>query len=356
MAFTLEEIARRIGAELRGDGSRQVEGIRGIEEAEASHVTFVANPKYRPNLLTTRAAGAIVSPDVTEAPLTLLVTPEPYRAFSEVLRIFHPDRRPPPGVSSDAHVDSSAEIAEGVTVSPFVVVGPNVTIGARTVLHPFVVLEEGSAVGADCTLYPHVSLRSGCVLGDRVILHNGVQVGSDGFGFVPEGTRLQKIPQVGIVRIEDDVEVGAGSCIDRATMGATRIGRGTKIDNLVQVAHNVQIGENVILVSQVGISGSTTIGDRTVLAGQTGVAGHLHIGKDVKAAAKTGIISSVKDGSLISGGPCMDHRRHLRVQAVFKKLPEMRNKLRKLEQEIRDLRKGTKHLDGEGEGAGESDP
>jgi len=355
MVFTLEEIARRIGAELRGDGSREVEGIRGIEEAEACHLTFVANPKYRPNLFTTRAAGAIVSPDLSEAPLTLLATPEPYRAFAEVLRIFHPLQRPEPGVSPDARVDRSAQLGEGVTVSPFVVVGPNVRIGARSVIHPFVALEEGAEVGEDCTLFPHVSLRAGCVLGDRVILHNGVQVGADGFGFVPEGVRLQKIPQVGIVRIGDDVEVGAGTCIDRATMGETRIGQGTKIDNLVQIAHNVQIGENVILVSQVGISGSTTIGDRTVLAGQTGVAGHLHIGKDVKAAAKSGFIASAKDGSLLSGAPCMDHRRHLRVQAVFKKLPELRDRIRKLEQEVRDLRAGKTQQVGEGGDAVESD-
>lgn len=354
--LTLDEIARRIGAEVRGDGSRVVEDVRGIEEAGEAHLTFVANPRYLPKLSSTRAAGAIVSPGVPETPTTLLVTPEPYRAFAEVLRLFHPERRPPPGVSPDARVDPSACLGEGVSVGPFVFVGPRAKVGDRSVLHPFVLLEEGAVVGADCVLYPHVSVRAGCVLGERVVLHNAVQVGADGFGFVPEGARLQKIPQVGIVRIEDDVEVGAGTCIDRATMGETRVGRGTKIDNLVQVAHNVQIGEDVILVSQVGISGSTTIGDRTVLAGQTGVAGHLHIGKDVKAAAKTGIISSLKDGSLVSGQPCMDHRRHLRVLAVFKQLPEMRARLRRLEQELEALRSAAAGPDAEREDAGESDP
>ena len=355
MAYTLAEVAGWIGAEVRGDGSREVEGILGIEEAGERHLTFVANPRYRPLLFTTHAAGAIVSPDVTEAPLTLLVTPEPYRAFALVLRIFHPERRPAPGVSVDARVDASARLGEAVTVSPFVWVGPRVSVGARTVLHPFVVLEEGAVVGADCTLYSHVSVREGCVLGDRVVLHNGVQVGCDGFGFVPEGVSLQKIPQVGIVRIEDDVEVGAGTCIDRATLGETRIGRGTKIDNLVQIAHNVRIGENVILVSQVGISGSVTVGARTVLAGQTGVAGHLRIGSDVKAAAKTGIISSVEDGSVVSGGPCMDHRHHLKVLAVYKQLPDMRARLRRLEQEIRALRLAAPAREQEGGDGGERD-
>jgi len=354
--LSLDEIARRIGAEVRGDGSRVVEDIRGIEEAGPSHVTFVANPKYVQKLSSTRAAGAIVAPGVPEAPLTLLVTPDPYGAFARVLGMFHPERRPPAGVSPDARVDPSARLGDGVSVGPFVVVGAGVRVGDRSVLHPLVVLEEGAVVGGDCILYPHVSVRAGCVLGDRVVLHNGVQVGSDGFGFVPEGAGLRKIPQVGIVRVGDDVEVGAGTCIDRATMGETRIGRGTKIDNLVQVAHNVQIGEDVILVSQVGISGSTTIGDRTVLAGQTGVAGHLHIGRDVKAAAKTGIISSLKDGSLVSGGPCMDHRHHLRVLAVFKQLPEMRTRLRRMEREIEALRAAVGQPDARGEEAGESDP
>jgi len=356
MTFTLQEIAERIGAQVRGDGSRVVEGMLGIEEAGPRHLTFVANPKYRPNLFTTRAAGAIVSADVPEAPVTLLLTREPYRAFAQALRIFHPERRPSPGVSPDARVDPSARLGQDVTISPFVCIGPHVSVGARTVLHPFVVLGEGAVVGADCTLHAHVSVREGCVLGDRVILHNGAQVGSDGFGFVPEGDRLEKIPQVGIVRIEDDVEVGACSCIDRATLGETRIGRGTKIDNLVQVAHNVQVGENVILVAQVGISGSTTVGDRTVLAGQTGVAGHLHIGADVKAAAKTGIISSVKDGSVVSGGPCMDHRHHVRVLAVFKRLPEMRSRLRRLEQEMEARGLGGLPHDRKGGDPGESDP
>ena len=357
MVFTLAEIAQRIGAEVRGDGSLRVEGILGLDEAGPGHLTFVANPRYRPRLASTRAAGAIVAPDITgEPPLTLLVTPDPYRAFARALRIFHPERRPVPGVSVDARVDPSAVLGEGVTVFPFVWVGARVRVGARTVLHPCVVLEEGAELGEDCTIYSHVSVRQGCVLGNRVILHNGVQVGCDGFGYVPDGATLVKIPQVGIVRIEDDVEVGAGTCIDRATMGETRIGRGTKIDNLVQIAHNVRIGENVILVSQVGISGSTTVGDRTVLAGQTGVAGHLEIGADVKAAAKTGIISSVKEGSVVSGGPCMDHRHHLKVLAVYKQLPEMRARLRRLEQQVRALGLETPSRAAEGEGGGERDP
>ncbi len=352
---TLDEIARQIGAEVKGDGTREVSGIRGIDDAESDHLTFVANPAYMPKLQTTRAAAAIVSPEVEDAPLTLLVTAEPYRAFSEVLRIFHPPLRPEPGVSPEAWVHPTARVGEGVTVSPFAYVGANAVIGARSILHPFAHLGENAVVGEDCTLYQHVSIREGCILGNRVILHNGVVVGSDGFGFLPEGDGLQKIPQVGIVQIEDDVDVGAGTCIDRATMGKTRIGRGTKIDNLVQIAHNVQIGENAILVSQVGISGSTTIGERTVLAGQTGVAGHLTIGSDVKAAAKTGIISSVKDGSIISGAPSIDHRRHLRIHATYRQLPELRKKIRKLEKEMESIRSCIPLAKGEGEKERESD-
>ncbi len=337
--MTLKEIAARLGGTVVGDGETVLHGMAGVEEAGEGELTFVANPRYRRMLAETRASAAIVPPDVKEAPVALLVTPEPYLAFARALEIFHPPEPPPPGISERAWVDPSARVGEEVTIFPFVHVGREARIGDRTVLYPFVHVGDRVRVGRECRIHAYVSIREGCVLGDRVILQDGVVVGSDGFGYAPEGTRHHKIPQVGIVRIEDDVEIGAGSCVDRATMGETVIGRGTKIDNLVQVAHNVRIGEDVILVSQTGVSGSTSIGDRSVLAGQVGVVGHVRIGRDVKVGAKSGIHSPIPDGKVVSGIPGMPYERFLKTMAVFKHLPEIREKVRRLEREMEALKR-----------------
>jgi UDP-3-O-[3-hydroxymyristoyl] glucosamine N-acyltransferase len=336
--MTLDELASRLGAKVVGDGATIITGVAGIEQAREGQVTFVANPRYRSKLLSTGASAAIVPPDVEEAPLALLVTPEPYVAFTKALEVFHPREKPECGVSPDAWVDPSARIGKDASILPLAFVGRDAEIGDRTVLYPFAYVGNRVCVGEDCCIYSHVSIREGCVLGDRVVLQNGVQVGADGFGYAQEGARHRKIPQVGIVRIEDDVEIGANTCIDRATMGETRIGRGTKIDNLVQLAHNVQVGEDVILVSQAGISGSTTIGDRAVLGGQVGVAGHVRIGEDVKIGAKSGVHASIQDGSIVASGvPTMPYEVYLKTMAVLKQLPRMREKVRRLEKEVQAL-------------------
>jgi len=336
--MTLEELAARLGARVVGDGNRLITGVAGIEEAREGEVTFVANPRYRSKLLSTGASAAIVPPDVEDAPLDLLVTPEPYVAFTKALEVFHPRERPESGVSPDAWVDPSARVGKDVSILPLAYVGRDAEIGDRTVLYPFVFVGNRVRVGEDCCIYSHVSIREGCELGDRVILQNGVRVGADGFGYAQQGSRHRKIPQVGIVRIEDDVEIGANTCIDRATMGETRIGRGTKIDNLVQLAHNVQVGEDVILVSQAGISGSTSIGDRAALGGQVGVAGHVRIGRDVKIGAKSGVHTSISDGNIVASGiPAMSYEVYLKSMAVLKQLPRMREKMRKLEKEVQAL-------------------
>lgn len=333
----LEDLARRLGVKLVGDGDRIITGVAGIEEAREGEITFVANPRYRGKLLTTGASAAIVSPDVEEAPIALLVTPEPYVVFTKALEIFHPPERPESGISPDAWVDPSARLGEDVTVLPFAYIGKEAEIGDRSVLHPFAYIGNRVRLGEDCCIHPHASVRDGCELGARVILQSGVRVGEDGFGYAQEGGRHHKIPQVGIVRIEDDVEIGANTCIDRATLGETRIGRGTKIDNLVQVAHNVRIGEDVILVSQVGISGSTSVDDRAVLAGQVGVVGHIRIGKDVRIGAKSGVHSSILDGRVVAGIPPLPYENFLKVMATLKYLPKMREKLRRLEKQMQVL-------------------
>jgi UDP-3-O-[3-hydroxymyristoyl] glucosamine N-acyltransferase len=336
--MTLEELAARLGATVVGDGNTVITGVAGIEEAREGEVTFVANPRYRSKLFSTSASAAIVPPDVKEAPLALLVTPEPYVAFAKALEVFHPRERPESGVSPDAWVDPSARVGRDVSILPLAYVGKEAEIGDRTVLYPFVYVGDRVRLGEDCCIYSHVSIREGCELGDRVILQNGVKVGSDGFGYAQQGSRHRKIPQVGIVRIEDDVEIGANTCIDRATMGETRIGRGSKVDNLVQLAHNVRIGEDVILVSQAGISGSTSVGDRAVLGGQVGVAGHVRIGRDVKIGAKSGVHASIADGSIVASGiPTMPYEVYLKAMAVLKQLPGIREKVRKLEKEVRAM-------------------
>jgi UDP-3-O-[3-hydroxymyristoyl] glucosamine N-acyltransferase len=335
--MTLDELAARLGAIVVGDGRTVVTGLAGIEEAREGQLTFVANPRYRSKLLSTCASAAIVPPDVQDAPVALLVTPDPYLAFTRALEILHPQERPEPGISRDAWLDPSARLGRGVTIFPFVYVGKEAEVGDRTVLYPFVYVGDRARLGEDCCIYPNVSIREGCRLGHRVILQSGAVVGSDGFGYAQEGSRHRKIPQVGIVHIEDDVEIGANACIDRGTMGETRIGRGTKIDNLVQVAHNVQIGEDVVLVSQTGISGSTSVGDRAVLAGQVGVVGHVRIGKDVKIGAKSGVHTSILDGRVVSGIPAMQYETFLKTMAALKHLPKMRERLRKLEKALREM-------------------
>lgn len=340
--MTLQELAERLGARLVGDGETIITGMAGIEDAREGHLTFVANPRYRNKLLSTGASAVIVPPDMEEAPVALLVTPEPYVAFTRALQILHPQERPEPGISPDARVDPSARVGRGVTLFPFVYVGREAEIGDRSILYPFAYVGDRVRLGQDCRIHSHASIREGCELGDRVILQNGAVVGADGFGYAQEGGRHHKIPQVGIVRIEDDVEIGANACIDRGTMGETRIGRGTKIDNLVQVAHNVQVGEDVILVSQTGISGSTTIGDRAVLAGQVGVVGHIRIGKDVRIGAKSGVHSSILEGRIVSGIPAMPYENFLKTMAALKHLPKMRERLRKLEKVVETLAAATR--------------
>ncbi len=335
--MTLEELADLLEARVVGDEKTVITGVAGIEDAREGELTFVANPRYRSKLDRTGASAAIVPPDVEGAPLALLVTPEPYLAFTRALELFHPAERPEVGVSPNAWIDPSARLGKDVSILPFVYVGKDAEIGARSVLYPFAFVGDRVRIGEDCRLYSHASIREGCVLGDRVILQDGVKVGSDGFGYAQRDGRHQKIPQVGIVRIEDDVEVGANTCIDRATMGETRIGRGTKIDDLVMLAHNVRIGEDVILVSQVGISGSTTVGDRAVLAGQVGVAGHLRIGREVQIGAKSGVHSSIQDGRVVSGIPTMPYETFLKTMATLKHLPRMRERLRKLEKQVEAL-------------------
>jgi len=339
--LNLAELATRLGCTLRGSGSVDVTRVKGLDEAGPGDLTFVANPKYLGKLAATRASAVIVAPDV-DCLLPSLLTPQPYLAFARAVAVLHPAPRPAGGVHPQAHVDPTATIGEGAHVAAFAFVGPRVRVGARTILRPHVVLYEDVEVGDDCVLHSGVQVREGCRLGHRVVVHNGSVIGGDGFGFAkdPEG-RYLKIPQVGIVVIEDDVEIGALTAIDRAALGETRIGPRTKLDNLVQIGHSVSIGADTIVAAQVGIAGSTKIGSRVTLAGQVGIVGHITIGDRVIATAQTGIGHSLDEGTVVSGSPEIENRAWLKSTAVFAKLPELQKRVRELERALEELKKKT---------------
>ena len=334
----LQILAERLGCTLEGDGTIEISRVAAIEEAGPGELTFFANPKYAAELRTTRASAVIIGNGTERAPCAMLRTTEPYVTFAHAVRLFADDVRPTPGVHRRAYAAHDAVIAPDASIGPLVVVAEGARVGARTIVHPNVTIGRGAEVGEDCVIHSGVSIRERVRIGNRVVIQNGVVIGSDGFGFArrADGSH-EKIPQVGGVVIEDDVEIGANSAIDRPAVGETRIGAGTKIDNLVQVAHGVTIGRRVLLAGQVGIAGSTVVEDDVTLAGQVGVSGHVTIGKGTIATAQTGIPNSVEPGSFISGYPAISNREWLKASAVFRKLPQLRKQLADLERRLAEL-------------------
>jgi UDP-3-O-[3-hydroxymyristoyl] glucosamine N-acyltransferase len=323
-----------------GDGALEITRVAGLETAGPGDLTFFANPRYAAALKTTRASAVILDEEAPAAPCAMIRSPHAYLSFAQALALLTPADTPSPGVHETAVVDRTADLGEGASIGPYAVVGAHARVGARVVLHAHVTLGPGALVGDDCVLHARVSLRERCVLGRRVVVQDGAVIGSDGFGFVTTGDGVHhKIPQPAIVVVEDDVEIGANATIDRPAVGETRIGRGTKIDNLVQIAHGVRIGEHTLIAAQVGIAGSTVIGDHVVLAGQVGVAGHLEVGDGVRATAQTGIPNSVDAGSFVSGYPAIDNREWLRSSAVFRRLPELKKQLHDLAVRLEALEK-----------------
>jgi len=335
---TLHELAERLGCRLEGDGTIEVERIAGIEDAGPGDLTFFVNPRYTHALPATRASAVILAEGAPAAPCAMLRTPHPYLAFARALQAFAPPAPPPTGIHDRAEVAPDAVCAPDVSIGAFVSIGARAVVGARTVILPNTTIGDEAVIGEDCVIHSNVAIRERVVIGHRVIVQNGAVIGSDGYGFAqrPDGTH-EKIPQVGRVVVEDDVEIGAGTTIDRPAVGETRVGAGTKIDNLVQIAHGVALGRDVLLAAQVGIAGSTTVGDRVVLAGQVGVAGHLTIGDGARATAQTGIPNSVEAGGFVSGYPAIPNRDWLKSSAVFRRLPEMRRELTELQRRLADL-------------------
>ena len=337
MKKKLEELALWVDGIVVGDGRIEISGVAAIESAQAGEISFIANPKYLPNLSKTNASAVIVSKEVTQADKPLLCVTNPHLAFAKILTLFSQKPYQPRGIDSSAWISPTARLGKDLALYPFVYIGDRCSIGDRVTLYPGVFVGEDASIGEDSILYPHVSIYSATIIGKRVILHSGVVVGSDGFGYVKEGKRNVKIPQIGIVEIENDVEIGANTTIDRAALGKTIIRRGVKIDNLVQVAHNVVIGEDSIIVAQVGISGSTKIGSNVTLAGQVGVVGHLEIGDNVVVGAQAGVTHDLPGNQGYVGSPALPHREFLRAITTFPKLPEMKKTLLDLEKRIRKL-------------------
>ena len=334
----LRELAERLGCRLEGDGALEIRRVAGLEQAGEGDLSFFANPRYAPALRRTRASAVIIGEGAPAAPCAMLRTKHPSLAFANALSIFVPSAHPPPGVDTLSAVAPDATLGRDVSIGPFSSVGRGARVGDRTIIYPNVFIGDGAVIGDDCVIHSHVAIRERVIIGNRVIIQNGAVIGGDGYGFVrrPDGTH-QKIPQTSIVVIEDDVEIGANTTIDRPAIGETRIQAGAKIDNLVQIGHGVNVGRNALLAAQVGIAGSTTIGDDVTLAGQVGVAGHVTVGKGASAVGQSGITNSVPDGTFVSGYPAIENSEWLKSSVIFRKLPELRKKIADLEQRILEL-------------------
>ena len=324
----LSEIAARLGARLEGENT-EIDAVAGIEEAGPGQLTFVANPRYAAAARTTRASAVIVALDFPPLSVPTLRCANPYLAFARALEMFYQPPHYPAGVHPTAVIHPSARIGAGASIGAYVVVDQEVEIGEDCVLLPHVVIYRGARIGRHFFAHAHAMVREYCRLGDHVVLQNGAVIGSDGFGFAQESDgRWRKIVQSGPAVLEDDVEVQANACVDRASVGESRIGRGSKIDNLVQVGHGSSVGQNTLLCAQVGLAGSTRVGNRVILAGQVGVAGHCQLGDGVIATAQSGIPNDVPAGAMVSGYPAIENKQWLRCVAVFNRLPELARILR----------------------------
>jgi UDP-3-O-[3-hydroxymyristoyl] glucosamine N-acyltransferase len=337
----LADIAERLGCRLEGNGAVDIGRVTGLQQAQPGDLTFFANVKYLDQLATTQASAVIVADGTVQsapAGCAVLYSRNPYAAFARALGFFNHAEPPCKGVDRLSAIASDVTLGPDVSIGPFVTIGSRASIGARTIIYPNVVIGRGARIGDDCVIHSQASVRDRVVIGDRVILQNGAVVGSDGFGFATEsdGTHV-KIPQEADVVIEDDVEIGSNSTIDRPAVGETRIAAGTKIDNLVHVAHGVAVGRRVLLAAQTGIAGSTVVEDDVMMAGQTGVTGHIRIGRGAKIGAKSAVLQSVDAGGFVTGHPAIEHAEWRKASVVFRQLPTLKKRIEELEQRIAEL-------------------
>ncbi|QOX80632.1 UDP-3-O-(3-hydroxymyristoyl)glucosamine N-acyltransferase [Trichlorobacter lovleyi] len=334
---TLQELADHLGGTVRGDGTIKINGLAPLEGATPDKITFLANPKYAAKVAETRAGGVLMAPGGESYGRNVIELANPYLGFAKLLKLFYTQPHPALGVLPEAVIGTNVVLGEGISIYPGAVVGNNVSIGDRVVIYPGAVIYDGVVIGDECVIHANAVVRERCRLGKRCKLQPGAVVGSDGFGYAPDGPSYYPIPQIGIVVLEDDVEIGANAAVDRAALEVTLIRRGTKLDNLVQVAHNCQIGEDCMIVSQVGIAGSSKIGNHVTLAGQVGVVGHVSIGDNVIVGAQAGVPGSLEGNAYYSGSPAMPHKEWLKTMGTLPKLPEMRKKMNEYEKRLAAL-------------------
>lgn len=340
MEFTAEQIASVIGGKVEGDNKATVHTFAKIEEGVEGAISFLSNPKYTHYLYDTKSSIVIVNDNVVlEQPVsaTLIRVKDAYESIAKLLQIYESSKPKKTGVSQQAYIAPTAKLGKGCYVGPFACIGENTIIGDGCQIYPHAVIGDNVKIGNGCILYPNTTVYYGCKIGNNVTLHAGSVIGADGFGFAPGANGYDKIPQIGIVTIEDNVEIGANTCVDRSTMGSTVVHKGVKLDNLVQVAHNVEIGENTVMSAQVGIAGSTKVGSWCMFGGQVGLAGHITVGDKTFLGAQSGVPGSLKGGEELIGTPPMNPRAYFKSQAIFRRLPEMYKQLDDIKKEIEKL-------------------
>jgi UDP-3-O-[3-hydroxymyristoyl] glucosamine N-acyltransferase len=330
----LSELATLLEGRLVGNGNAEITGVKGLSDAANGDVSFFADSRYKKALLTTEATALIVKEPIEDLKCSFIIVENPYYAFAKTLAIFPKKVYHPQGVSDKALIDASAQIGANAIIYPGAFISANVSIGDNSVIYPGVFIGQNTVIGRDALIYPNVVIREYIQIGNNVIIHPGAVIGADGFGYVFDKGQHNKIPQIGGVIIEDNVEIGANSTIDRATIGATLIKKGAKIDNLVQVAHNVVVGSHCVLVSQTGISGSSTLGNGVIIAGQSGIGDHVNIADGVTIGSKSGVGGDVKTRGVYTGIPAIPHKKWLRAQSIFAKLPELLSRLRLIESKL----------------------
>lgn len=341
MEFSAKQIAAYIQGEIVGDENATVHTFAKIEEGIPGAISFLSNPKYTPYIYESKASIILVNKDFVpehDIKATLIKVDNAYESLAKLLTLYEQSKPKLTGIDSLAYIAPTAKVGQNVYIGPFAYIGDYAEIGDNTAVHPHATVSAGAKVGSDCILYPNVTVYHDCRVGNRCILHAGCVIGADGFGFAPTPEGYEKIPQIGITILEDDVEIGANTCVDRATMGATIVHRDVKLDNLVQIAHNDEIGSHTVMAAQVGIAGSTKVGEWCMFGGQVGIAGHIHIGNKVDLGAQSGVPGNLKDGSRLIGTPPMELKPYFKAQAVFRKLPDMYFELNALRKELNELK------------------
>lgn len=340
MEFTAKQIAEFINGRIEGDENAAINTFAKIEEGTKGAISFLSNPKYTHYLYDTESSVVLVNEDVVlERPVkaTLIRVKNAYESVAQLLQLYESMKPKKTGVSPLASIASSAQVGENCYIAPFACIGENAVVGNGCQIYPHVTIGDGAKVGDNCLFYPNVTVYHGCKIGNNVTIHSGSVIGADGFGFAPNAEGYDKIPQIGIVTIEDNVEIGANTCVDRSTMGSTYLRKGVKLDNLVQIAHNTDIGENTVMSAQVGIAGSTKVGSWCMFGGQVGLAGHIKIGNKVFLGAQSGVPGSIKDDQTLIGTPPMEPKKYFKSQAIFRRLPDMYSQLNELQKQVKEL-------------------